>query len=133
MRTDVLGWLMTVDAEVARWHPGAGTVDRLKNMAAKSYRPQDADTLDRCAEQLAAWARSAEEILRESVVVVALRGHRCPSCNAERAYRRRDGETLTSAALMVSELGAECMACSATWTTEQLPFLATLLGCQSLA
>jgi len=131
-RTDVLQWLIEVDAEVARWFPGGGTVDRLKGMAATSWRPQDCSTLDRCTELLAAWAAQAQTLLGEAVATVSLRGHRCPVCSQATAIRHRDGETVRSAALVVSELGAECFNCSARWETDQLEFLARLLDCPAL-
>ena len=123
-------WLVEVDQEVAGWFPGGGTIDRLKSMAATSWRPQDCSTLDRYTERLTAWAARAEALLGEAVVTVALRGHHCPVCGQSTAFRHRDGETVRSAALVVSELGAECLNCSARW--DRLEFLARLLDCPPL-
>ena len=127
-RTGVLDWLRTVDSTVGSWGSGGGTVHSLKDLAARQHRPQDTDRLNGYAEQLAKWAVEAATILNDAVVVVPLRKTACPSCGARLAFRQRDGHTVRSAALTVSELGAECAACSAKWTTDQLPFLATLIG-----
>jgi hypothetical protein len=132
VRIDALDWLAAVDKEIARWYPGAGTVDRLKSMAAQSWRPQDCAKLDRYSAKLADYAQAAAVIVNDAVTTVALRGHACPVCDQKQVLRHRDGESIRSAALVVSELGAQCLACSAEWTTEQLPFLATLLGREPL-
>ena len=128
-RVDVIDWLATVDKEISRWAPGGGTTDRLKTMAAQSYRPQDCDKLDRWSDQLAAWATEAATLLGDAVVSIPLRGQACPNCRAKHYFRHRDGEVVRSPALLVSEHGAQCLACTATYGLE---WLARLLGCEAL-
>lgn len=127
-RAAVLDWLHTVDHTVAEWQPGAGTIHRLRLLAAHPWRPQDCELLDDHTTQLQQWAASAVEVLGDTVIV-PLRGFACPNCNTNHVYRRRDGENVRSAALTVTEAGAECGNCGATWAVDQLEFLARLLGC----
>ncbi len=128
----MLDWLCQVDQTVAGWGAGGGTVHTLQSLATKTWRPQDCDQLERWTDQLTAWAVEAAQLLGEAVVAVPLRGVACPVCGDKHYFRHRDGEIVRSPALLVSESGAECLKCAAVWTTEQLPFLATLLGCEPL-
>lgn len=131
-RTGVLDWLVTVDQTVAGWGPGAGTVDRLKALTHRSWRPQDSLQLERWSDQLADWATEAATVLGDAKTVVPLRGIACPVCGQQHVFRHRDGEYVRTPALTVSEDGAECGSCRAAWTPEQFGFLATLLGCEAL-
>ncbi|MFM8857453.1 MAG: hypothetical protein ACKOI2_09685 [Actinomycetota bacterium] len=131
-RTSVLDWLCQVDQTVAGWGVGAGTVHTLQSLAAKTYRPQDCDRLEKWSDQLAAWASDAAQLLGDAAIAVPLRGVACPVCGDRHSVRRRDGEVIRSAAIVVSEAGAQCLSCLAAWSTDQLPFLATLLGCDAL-
>lgn len=126
-RTSCLDWLREVDATVGTWGPGGGTMHTLRLLAGRSWRPQDCGLLDDWSGRLAVWSVEASTLLHDAVVVVPLRGIACPACGGRWAYRRRDGETVRTPALTVSELGAECQLCSATWTTDQFEFLAKLI------
>lgn len=127
-RTAALAWLCEVDGEISRWGPGGGTVHVLKDLVARQHRPQDADRLAGYAEQLARWAAEAATVLSDAVVVVPLRGTACPSCGVKQTVRRRDGELVRTPALTVSELGAECGACRASWSPAEFDWLARLLA-----
>lgn len=128
----MLDWLCQVDQTVAGWGAGGGTVHTLQQLAAKTWRPQDCDQLDRWSDQLAVWATEAAQLLGDAVVAVPLRGVACPVCGDRHAFRRRDGETVRSPALTVSEVGAACGSCNASWDTDQLPWLARLLSGESI-
>lgn len=130
-RTGVLDWLRVVDSTVAQWG-GGGTVHALKDLARRQHRPQDTDRVNGWTALLTKWAAAAAELLRDAVVVVPLRGTACPLCGTRHVFRRRDGQTVRCTALVVSELGAQCLNCEAQWDTGQLEFLARLLDCPAL-
>jgi hypothetical protein len=131
-RVDVLALLIAIDATVGAWEPhGKGTVDRLRQLAARDWRPQDCRLLDDYSGRLEGWAASAVELLDETPVV-ALEVP-CPSCGASFAYRRGGaGDQVRTRALRVSEAGCACRACGAFWGPERFEWLARLLGCTTL-
>lgn len=130
--TSVLALLIDTDMTVAEWQPtGQGTVERLHRLRDKSWRPQDCGLLEAHTAQLARWAVTAAELLRDRPPEVALRLP-CPSCGRRFFYRQTNGESLRTWALRVSEDGARCQACDAAWLPERFEFLARLLGCPAL-
>lgn len=131
-RTDVLALLLDIDGTTARWHPhGKTTLDRLRELAAQDRRPQDCELLDDYRTRIEAWCHSAAELVADKPPEVALRLP-CPSCGTRFIYRPSNGESVRTWALRVSEDGARCQSCDATWAPEQFEFLATLLGCPAL-
>jgi hypothetical protein len=129
----LLAWLVEVDATVAGWEPhGKTTVDRLRQLAARAWRPQECDLIGGYCGRLERWAASAVELLAETPAV-ALEVP-CPRCDASFAYRHDGaGDRVRVRALRVSETGCECQACNAFWGPEQFHWLAQLLGCPPLA
>lgn len=127
LRLAVLDWLSRVDRDISRWGPGAGTVDTLRGLAARTWRPQDCGRLDDYSDQLAAWATEAAHLLGDAITVVPLRNTPCPACHNLWAIRHCDDGAHRAPALTVSEDGAECRACHAQWTVEQFDWLAKLL------
>lgn len=128
----VLELLIAMDATVARWEPHAkSTVDRLHQLAARSFRPQDCGQIDGYCAQLQQWAVVAAELLdREAKVFLPMP---CPRCGARVAYRSSTyGERVRSRALRVTSSGCTCLACGATWGPDQFHWLARLLGCPVL-
>ena len=77
------------------------------------------------------WTLQAVEVLGDKPPEVALRLP-CPSCDKRFVYRLSAGERVRSSALRVSEAGARCLACHATWPVDRLEFLAKLLGLPAL-
>ena len=74
-RTDVLALLCQIDAAVGGWEPhGKTTVDRLRQLAARSFRPQDCGQIDGYCAQLQQWAVAAAELLGPSPGVPACHG-----------------------------------------------------------
>jgi hypothetical protein len=128
-----LAWLLDVDTAVAGWEPhGKTTVDRLRQLAARGWRPQDCDVIGGYCDRIERWAASAAELLDETLAVTL--EVPCPSCAASFAYRRDGaGDRVRVRALRVSEAGCECQACKAFWGPEQFHWLARLLGCPPLA
>ncbi len=133
-RADVLTLLIAIDMTAAEWEPnGKGTVERLRQVAAQDRRPQDCELLDGISATVEAWTLKAVELLGDKSPEVALRLP-CPSCGSRFVYRNHNGENVRSWALRVSEDGARCLApkCEATWPSDQLEWLARLLGCPAL-
>lgn len=132
-RSNVLALLVEIDTGVAGWEPnGKSTVDRLHQLAANGWRPQDCALIDDYSERIEAWTLSAVELLGDVSPTVALRLP-CPHCERRFIYRRNgSGESVRSWALRVSETGCECLGCRAEWSPDEFHWLARLLGCDPL-
>ncbi|MCH9737076.1 MAG: hypothetical protein K0U78_21405 [Actinomycetia bacterium] len=124
---------VAVDSCAERWEPdGKGTVDRLRRLVDRGWRPQDVAAMDAISGQLERWVVEASQLLDDETTAVSLRMP-CPACGSRYSYRRSSGgETVRSDALRVSEHGAECLACRANWPPEEFHWLARLLGCEEL-
>ena len=96
-------------------------------------RPQDCELIDGYTGRVESWTPEAVEVLGDKPPEVALRLP-CPvaDCGKRFVYRLSAGERVRSSALRVSESGARCLACGATWPVDRLEFLAKLLGCPAL-
>jgi hypothetical protein len=127
LRIDVLTWMAEVDRVTAQWgvHQ-ADTPDRLRELAARQWTPDDADKLDAQAALLERWTVTATELLGDAVVLVPLRLP-CPACGQMWAYRRSGDERVRRFALLASEAGAQCDACGCSWPVEKFEWLARLL------
>jgi len=132
-RTDVLVWLIEVDSTVAGWEPDSkgDTVERLHQLSARGFRPQDCGLIDDYCGQIERWVIGAAELLGDRQVAVALRLP-CPACGARWTYRRNGSEQIRSWALKVSESGCSCSGCQAFWPPDRFEFLAQLLNCAPL-
>jgi predicted RNA-binding Zn-ribbon protein involved in translation (DUF1610 family) len=104
---------------------------RLRQLAADNYRPQDCSTLDGWTAALEAWTLTAAELLGDRPPEIALRLP-CPRCGKRYVYRLSAGEHVRSWALRISEDGARCQSCRATWQPSEFEWLARLLGCPEL-
>jgi hypothetical protein len=133
-RGDVLALLVQIDSTTAEWIRGTDTTDRLRALAARTWRPQDCQQLDDYSTALEAWTHTAAELLGDRPAEIALRGFACPRCNKRYVYRLSAGESVRSWPLRVSEDGARCVAsgCGATWLPQEFEWLARLLGCPEL-
>ncbi|MGE5697104.1 MAG: hypothetical protein ACM4D3_18300 [Candidatus Sericytochromatia bacterium] len=132
-RVDVLALLIEVDGTVTRWTPEekVGTVERLRSLTARGWRPQDCSTIDEYCGQLERWVLAGTDLLDPAPVVHVRQT--CPRCGARFAHRRDGaGELVNVRALRVSENGCTCSACGAFWPPEQFHWLAQLLGCEAL-
>ncbi|MCH9735647.1 MAG: hypothetical protein K0U78_14045 [Actinomycetia bacterium] len=88
--------------------------------------------MDAISGQLERCVVETSQLLGDEVMVVWLRMP-CPSCGSRLSYRRSSGgEPVRSDALRVSEDGCDCLVCRATWSPDQFPWLARLLGCEEL-
>lgn len=131
--TAALTLIIEIDMTVAEWHPeGDGTLTRLHRLRDKSWTPEDCELLERHTTQIGKWTIMAVELLADKSPTVALRLP-CPSCGRSHVRGRNGaGEPVRRWALSVSEDGARCAGCHATWAPEQFEFLAKLLGCPAL-
>jgi hypothetical protein len=130
--TRVLSLLIEIDQAAAAWEPdGSDTLARLRAAAERDRRPQDCSLLDGYTARVEGWTLEAVEVLGDKPPEVALRLP-CPSCDKRFVYRLSAGENVRSAALRVSEAGARCLACRASWEPAKLEFLAKLLGLPAL-
>jgi len=128
----VLALLVEIDDGVAGWlREGFGTPDKLGRLRDRTWRPQDCGLLEARAADLRRWTVAAAELLRDTAPEVALRLP-CPSCGRRFVYRLSHGENVRSWALRVSENGARCLGCDASWATDKFEFLARLLGLPAL-
>ncbi len=120
LRIEVLNLLIEIDQTAARWDPdGQDTSERLRAIAARAWRPQDVELLERYRDELLRWTLAATELLTPTPRVFLPMP--CPRCNARHAYHRNTrGESVRTAALQVSETGCECLACKASWSAPNL-------------
>jgi hypothetical protein len=109
-RIDALTLLVDIDQSVAAWEPDGkgGTVERLRTLTARGFRPQDCGLIDDYCGQIERWVIGAAELLGDRQVAVALRLP-CPSCGARFVYRRSGSESVRAWALQVTESGCECL------------------------
>jgi hypothetical protein len=130
--TRVLSLLVDIDQAAAEWEPDEpDTLARLRAAAERDRRPQDCSLLDGYTARVEGWTLEAVEVLGDKPPEVALRLP-CPRCDKRFVYRLSAGENVRSAALRVSEAGARCLACRASWEPAKLEFLAKLLGLPAL-
>jgi hypothetical protein len=131
-RLDVLMLLIEIDTTVGGWEPhGKTTIERLHELAARGWRPQDCELIDGYCGRLQHWALTVAELLAPAVRVFLEMP--CPRCRARFTYRRDDfGESVRMRALRVGEEGCRCGACGASWEPRQFHWLARLLGCPAL-
>ncbi len=129
---DVLALLCEIDTTVGRWEPhGKTTLDRLHQLPALGWRPQDCGLIDDYCGQLERWTLAATELLAESIRVFLQEP--CPRCGQRFTYRRDSaGESVRVRTLRVSETGCKCQGCGAFWEPTQFEWLARLLGCPPL-
>lgn len=129
-RVDVLALLVEIDGAVAAWEPNAKTtLDRLHQLVARSWRPQDCAVMDDYCALLQRWVVDAAELIApEPRVFLPMP---CPGCGARFAYHcGSGGERVRTRALRVSE--CRCLACGAVWGADRFHWLARLLGCPAL-
>lgn len=131
--TAALTLIIEIDMTVAEWQPsGDGALDRLHRLRDVSFRPEDCELIDSHRRQIAKWILTGVELLGDKPPEVALRLP-CPSCGRSHVHRTNSvGERVRSWALRVSDEGARCQHCEATWQPSQFTFLATLLGLPGL-
>lgn len=66
---------------------GKGTVERLHQLAAHAFRPQDCGLIDGYSDRIEGWVLAAAALLGDTAPVVALRLP-CPACGEQFVYRQ---------------------------------------------
>ncbi len=105
-----------------------GIPARLGHLAGSSWRPQDTNHVTDMADTVNGWCETILHLLDpESVKHISAP---CPSCGREWVYRRDSaGETVRQPALkVVTNIGAMCQHCEASWAPDRYMFLCRLLG-----
>lgn len=125
---DAVDLRVTIDSRVKQLQPGGGsTPARLRALAAKRWRPQDAREVREAAEEIAAWVLSIRALIEpERVKHISAP---CPACGRRWSYRQSAGELIRTPALaLVTESGCRCLECRAFWPPDRYLFLCKLLG-----
>ena len=118
-----------MDSQTRSWCPKEqGIPQRLGNLSAKTWRPQDTDLVTEMARMVDMWCETILHLLDpESVKHISAP---CPSCGRSFVYRRDSaGESVRQPALkLVTNIGCACQACDASWSPDRYMFLCKLLG-----
>lgn len=130
---DAVDWLTLVDAEVREWTPhslGRDTIDRLRDLAEHSWRPQDVDLIQHYTVTLEAWTRRAHDLLNPDETHRWELTAACPACAVKTVHRKDSaGEYVRQAALQITADGCICTACRTSWGPQYFTHLAAVLGC----
>ncbi len=108
---------------------GKDVPDRLRAMASRQWGCDDAVLVAGLAVRLAGLSKAARDLLELNPPTVHLE-YDCPRCSVGWVRRRRGDEFVRVRSLSVSESGASCANCSASWSFGELPWLARTLGCE---
>jgi len=127
--TDGLNLKVEIDDTTRCWGSDAATAPaRLRALAARAWRPQDAAAVEQIAGHVESWTVSVKSLLSPaSVKHISVP---CPACGATSVSRRDSaGEPVRAPALqIVTELGCTCQACRYVWSPAYYLHLAKVLG-----
>ena len=122
----------TIDSAVAAWEPNDdgksgewSTVNRLRRIATRSWRPQDVDVVNEYTANLVVWVKRYTTLTEPKPKHLPAP---CPRCGVATVYRRQDGENVRGPALKLTVSGCECVGCGAYWPSDKFVFLSRLLG-----
>lgn len=127
--TDALDLRTEIDDTTRRWQPRRSTTPaRLRAVAARPWRPQDTNDMDKMSGRVESWSVSVQSLLTPTSVKHV--SAPCPACGATSAFRRDSaGEHVRVPALQITtELGCTCQVCRYTWGPELYLHLARVLG-----
>jgi hypothetical protein len=128
---DGLDLCRDIDDQAKAWEPNpAGfehhTVNRLRALLERSWRPQDTGTIENIARGVNVFVRRYTTLTETKAKTLP---NPCPRCNQKWAYRVLDGERLRQPSLQVTTEECRCLACGANWPAREFRFLAErLLG-----
>ena len=138
--TDAVDLINDIEAAAKSWprvlpapniapaKPPTTTVQRIRALPDRRWRPQDCGRLQKITLALNGWAVDIGDLLhpprRMSLAAP------CPACGATRAYRTDSaGDRVRVPVLQVDAVrGAECLKCHASWGPGQFLFLCSVLG-----
>ena len=127
---DAVELLKDIDGKARTWtgRKANTTPDRLFTLINKTFRPQDTKHVNQMATTVDGWCEAICNLLNpESVKHI---NAPCPSCGRAWVYRRDSaGETVRQPSLkVVTNIGAMCQHCEASWAPDRYMFLCRLLG-----
>lgn len=123
-----------IDTTVKTWErdgsgPTLPTINRLRRLNERTWRPQDTALVESMTGELLAWVKRYETLVNDKPLTLP---NPCPRCDRKFAYRTIDGEQVRVAALQITLQRCVCMACHATWPPERYEWLSRLLGYEPL-
>jgi len=85
--TDALDLRIDTDDTTQKWQPDSPTAPgRLRAVAARPWRPQDTDGMDKISGRVESWSVSVQSLL--SLATVKHVSAPCPACGVKSAFRR---------------------------------------------
>lgn len=136
---DAIDQLQEIDLAVAVWQPAytgvPTTVARLRQISARTWRPQDIKEIERITKSVQRWTRKITELLDpQSVKYLYNEDHvytACPACGAT-SIKRLDnaGDLVNQPALqIITNQGCTCVVCKTCWSPQFYQHLARVIGC----
>lgn len=125
---EALDLRISIDDRVRVMQPeGDGTPARLRTLAGRRWRPQDARQVREMAAEMQSWALAIGSLIEPRHVKGV--SAPCPNCGRRWVYRNHAGETVRQPALqLIIEHGCTCQGCKSFWPPERFLFLVRLLG-----
>lgn len=121
---------LEIDSQVRAWRPRINreTPALLHMLCDQPWRPQDTEQVTAMARQIRAWCDSIINLFdpeHKKFISAA-----CPSCGKRVVYKRDTaGEMVRQPALVVvTNIGAKCQHCDASWAPDKYLFLCKLLN-----
>lgn len=146
---DAIELLARIDAAVHGWEPAwpisdcdeYPTIQRLRQLDARKWRPQDTALVARIASDIAAFIQAIDKLLEPPRIIYL--ANPCPECAKTETYRKPEaaGEPpIRVAALQITydatcdgdhkdtHIQASCNHCRTIWTKDQLGILGRRIG-----
>lgn len=103
------------------------TIQRLRILSRRKWRPQDTSKVDSYAALLESWAEKIIDLLADTPKLTL--PNPCPSCDTAIVYRHDSaGDLVRRPALQIGANGCECQNCHYVWAPEYFQHLANVLG-----
>lgn len=131
---DGMDLLAVIDDTTKRWvrrghGPEHPTVNRLRYIDGRKWRPQDTPVMADIAAQIGRWVTAYRKLVDDKPLTLP---NPCPNCQNTHAYRWQDGERIRTPALHVTPDRCVCQACRTEWPAAHYGLLARQLGYQPL-
>lgn len=103
------------------------TIQRLRILNRRKWRPQDTTTVETHAAHLESWADKIRELLADTPKLTL--PNPCPNCDVAIVYRHDSaGDLVRRPALNIGQHGCECQNCHYIWSPAYFTHLAMVLG-----
>ena len=103
------------------------TIQRLRLLNRRRWRPQDTSMVDSYAAMLESWAEKITDLLADTPKLTL--PNPCPNCGTAIVYRHDSaGDLVRRPALQIGAHGCECQNCRYMWAPEFFVHLARVLG-----